>query len=158
MTGAGGAVADTSHQLRRQIAYLILANCIGLPDFTRRNTEDSCPSEPSYPRSGYCVHRLYIFTRATLWVLAIAMCPSVCDTSEFYQNGWRNRAGFWYGRLPPPTRHCVKRKFWCLQKIRVPNSWLRKFRFGISIVETCYQLSSRKVLKKRDKLNRRLIN
>ena len=27
----------------------------------------------------------------------------------------------------------------------VLNSWLRKFRHGISIVETCYQLSSRKV-------------
>jgi len=27
----------------------------------------------------------------------------------------------------------------------VPNSGLRKFYFGISIVETCYQLSSRKV-------------
>ena len=50
-----------------------------------------------------------------------------------------------------PVLHCVKRKFGYLQNTGtslrnfVLKSGLRKFRHGISIVETCYQLSSRKV-------------
>jgi len=50
-----------------------------------------------------------------------------------------------------PILRCVKRKFGYLQNKGtsfwnfVLNSRLRKFRHGISIVETCYQLSSRKV-------------
>ena len=51
----------------------------------------------------------------------------------------------------PPVLHCVKRKFGYLQNKGtslwnfVLNSRLRKFRHGISIVEKCCQLSSRKV-------------
>jgi len=55
------------------------------------------------------------------------------------------------GGFLPPILHCVKRKSGYLLNEAtslwnfVPNSGLRKFRHGISIVETCYQLSSRKV-------------
>ena len=51
----------------------------------------------------------------------------------------------------PSVLQCVKRKFGYLQNKGtsvwnfVLNSGLRKCRHGISIVETCYQLSSRKV-------------
>jgi len=57
----------------------------------------------------------------------------------------------WHVSFLPPVLHCVKRKFGYLQNKGtslwnfVLNSGLRKFRHGISIVETCYQLSSRKV-------------
>ena len=53
--------------------------------------------------------------------------------------------------LPPVLLQYVKRKFGYIQNKGsslwnfVLNSGLRKFRHGISIVETCYQLSSRKV-------------
>ena len=53
---------------------------------------------------------------------------------------------FWHGSFLPPILHCVNRKFGYLQ-IRTFR-WImdfEKFSFGISIVETCYQLSSRKV-------------
>jgi len=51
----------------------------------------------------------------------------------------------------PPVLHCVNRKFGYLQNKGtslcnfVLNAGLRKLRHGISIVETCYQLSSRKL-------------
>ena len=50
-----------------------------------------------------------------------------------------------------PSTPCVVRKFGYLQKKGTslwnfaPNSRLRKFRHGISVVETCHQLSLRKV-------------
>jgi len=86
-------------------------------------------------------------------VLAMGLCLSVRHKSVFYRNGWTNRAGFWHVSFLLPVLHCVKRKYgygylqnkgtslWNF----VLNSGLRKFRHGISIVETCYQLSSRKV-------------
>jgi len=57
---------------------------------------------------------------------------------------------FCHGSFLPPILHCANRKFGYLQKDTslwnfVPNSGLRKFCFGISIVKTCYQLSSRNV-------------
>ena len=84
--------------------------------------------------------------------LCLSVCPSVRHKSVFYRNGWTNRAGFWHVSFLPPVLHCVK-KFGYLQNKGtslwnfVLNSGLRKFRHGISIVETCYQLtcSSRKV-------------
>jgi len=61
----------------------------------------------------------------------------------------------------PPVLHCVKRTFDYLQNKGtslwnfVLNSGLRKLRQGISIVETCYQLSSKKGGRsQRDKLGR----
>ena len=50
-----------------------------------------------------------------------------------------------------PVLHCIKKKFGYLQNKGtflwnfVQNSGVKKFRHGISIVETCYQLSSIKV-------------
>jgi len=84
-------------------------------------------------------------------VLAMALCLSVffCHKSELYRNGWTNRAGFWHRSFLSPFLYGVKRKFRYLQNKStslwncVPNSGLRKL-FGISIVETCYWLSSRK--------------
>jgi len=85
-------------------------------------------------------------------VLAMGLCPSVCHKSEFCRNGWTNRAGFWHVSFLPPVLHCVKRKLVYLHKNKGTSHWnfvlksgLRKFRHGISMVETCYQLSSRKV-------------
>jgi len=55
-------------------------------------------------------------------VLAMTLCPSVClsvsvcHKSEFYRNGWANRAGFWRGSFLPTILHCAKRKFGYLQK------------------------------------------
>jgi len=45
-------------------------------------------------------------------VLAMAMCPSVCvcHKSEFYRNGWANRAGFWHVSSHPAV---------CWREIRV---------------------------------------
>ena len=88
-------------------------------------------------------------------VLAMALCPSVClsvrHKSQFYYNGWTNRARF--GMELHSTYPTL-----CHKEIHVPskitvlpfwnfvlNSGLRKFCHGISIVEACYQLSSRKV-------------
>ena len=98
-------------------------------------------------------------------VLAMALCPSVCvclslcHKSEFCQNGWMNRTGSFL----PSILHCVERKFgisknkgtsfWDI----VPNNGLGRFCFGISIAETCYRHSSRKVCTQSvtDKLDRR---
>jgi len=86
-------------------------------------------------------------------VLDVGLCPclSVCHKSVFYRNGWTNRAGFRHVSFLPPVLHCVKRKFGYLQNKGtflwnfIQNFGLRKFLHGISIVEACYQLSSRKV-------------
>jgi len=79
------------------------------------------------------------------------VCQSVRHKSVFYRNGSTNRAGFWHVSFLPPVLHCVsgnsvisKNKGTSLWNF-VLNSGLRRFRHGISIVETCYQLSSRKV-------------
>ena len=96
---------------------------------------------------------LLIFLNARCYasaVLAMGLCLSVCHKSEFYRNGWTNRAGFWHVSFLPPVLHCVKKSVISKNKGTflknfVLNSGLRKFRHGISIFETCYQLSSRKV-------------
>jgi len=86
-------------------------------------------------------------------VLAMGLYPSVsvCHKSEFCWNGYTNGAGF--GVLAPfhPSYTVLKgnsiiskNKSTSLWNF-VLNSGLRKFCHGISIVETCYQLSSRKV-------------
>jgi len=87
-------------------------------------------------------------------VLAIALClVCVCHKSVFFRNGWTNWAGFWYGSFLPSilhytvlkgNSHISKNKRSSLWNF-VQNSRLRKFCLGISIVETCYRLSSTKV-------------
>ena len=87
-------------------------------------------------------------------VLAMALCPCLClsvrHKSVFYRNGWANRAVFGTGASFHPSYTVLKGNsvisenkgtLWNF----VLNSGLKKFRQGISIVETCYQLSSRKV-------------
>ena len=84
-------------------------------------------------------------------VLAMVLCLFVRHKSRvFCRNGWTNRAGFWHVSFHPSyivlKGNLVISKnngtsFWNF----VLNSRLRKFRHGISIVETCYQLSLRKV-------------
>jgi len=75
--------------------------------------------------------------------------------SSFYRAMlWTNRAGFWHVSFLPPVLHTYtmlkgnsvisKNKGTSLWNF-VLKSGLRKFRHGISITETCYQLSSRKV-------------
>jgi len=76
---------------------------------------------------------------------------SVCHKSVFYRNGWTNRAGFWHGSFLRPILHCVVKNSGSFENKGIslwnfaPNSGLRKFRHSISIIEACYQLSSRKV-------------
>ena len=72
---------------------------------------------------------------------------------------WLNELScFGYESFLPPITHCVKKEIRVPLKIRVlpveifPNFGLRKFCFGISIVETYYRLSSTKV-DAQDKLN-----
>jgi len=85
-------------------------------------------------------------------VLAMGMCPylSVDCLSQVgvLSKRWNESSWFWHTSFLPPVLHCVKRKFGYLQKKGtslwnfVLNSGLRH---GRSIVETCYQFSSRKV-------------
>jgi len=89
-------------------------------------------------------------------VLALGLCLSVCLFVCPLQVGVlskRMNESSWFCRVSflPPVLHCVKRKFGYLQNKGTSlwnfflNSRLGKFRHGISIVVTCYQLSSRKV-------------
>jgi len=93
---------------------------------------------------------------ASAGTIAMALCPSVClclcHKSEFYRSSWTNRAGFaTWASFHPCLYTVLKRNsgitknkgtsFWNL----VPNSGLRKFCFGISIVKTCCRISSTKV-------------
>ena len=61
-------------------------------------------------------------------VLATSLCPpvclsvSVCHKSEFYRDGWTNRAGFRHGSFLPPMLHCVERKFGYLRLELCPSS------------------------------------
>ena len=97
---------------------------------------------------------VFRFYRAMLCIrgtIAMGLCPSVCHKSVFCRNGWTNRAGFgmW---VSFHTSYTVLKGNSVISKSKgtslwnfVLNSGLRKFRHGISIVATCYQLSSRKV-------------
>jgi len=82
----------------------------------------------------------------------VSVPPSVCPSQVGVLSKRLNESSwFWRVSFLPPVLHCVKRKFGYLQKKGsslwnfVLNHGLRKFRHGISIVEACYQLSSRKV-------------
>jgi len=83
--------------------------------------------------------------------VCLSVCLSVCHKSEFYWSSWTNQAGFWQASFFPPILHCVKRKFRYLQNRGIslwkflPNCGLRQLCFRISIVQTWYRLSSRKV-------------
>jgi len=35
--------------------------------------------------------------------VSVCLCLSVCHNSEFYRNGWTNRAGFWHGSFLTPV-------------------------------------------------------
>jgi len=72
--------------------------------------------------------------RAMLCICGTSHGP-VRHKSEFYENGWTNRAGFWHVSFLPPVLHCVKRKFGYLQNkgTSLWNFELRKFHHGILI-------------------------
>jgi len=82
----------------------------------------------------------------------VSVCLSVCLTQVGVRSKRPNESNwFWYGSFLPSILHCAKinsgifkNKGTSLWNF-VPNSGLRKFCFGISIVETCYQLSLRNV-------------
>jgi len=86
-------------------------------------------------------------------VLAMAPCLFICTShkSVFYRMGRAHWSGFWHDSFFQPVLHCVIKKFRYIQKNGTflwnffQNSRLRKFRHGISIVETSYQLSWNKV-------------
>ena len=96
--------------------------------------------------------------------LCLSVRLSVRHKSVFYRNGWTNRTGFWHVSFLPSVLHCVKGNSVISKNKGTPlwnfvlNSGLRKFRHGISIVETCYvyQLIAEKGGRsERDKLGRR---
>jgi len=84
-------------------------------------------------------------------ILAMGLWLSVCVrlsqvgvlSKRLNESSW-----FWHVSFLPPVLQCefgfLQNKATSLRN-SVLNSGLRKFRHGISIVETCYQLSSRKV-------------
>jgi len=68
----------------------------------------------------------------------------------FYRNGRTNRAGFWHGSFLSPISYTVFKGNSVISKNKGTFLWnfvrnYRKFCFGISIVETCYRLSLKKV-------------
>ena len=93
---------------------------------------------------------IYLSIAGTSYGL-VSLSVSVCHKLAFYRNGWTDRAGFWHVTwlvgFVRPILHRAIRKFSYLQNKGtflwnfVLNSGLRRFCFGISIVETCYQLS-----------------
>jgi len=100
-------------------------------------------------------HTFYPRDAMLAWVLAMSVrpsvCLSVCHKSVFYRNGWMIRAGFGIGAsfclsyAVLQRNSCTFRnKGTSLWKFAA-NSGLNKFRHSISIVEACYQHSSRKV-------------
>jgi len=66
-----------------------------------------------YPRDAMLAR---VLAMALCLSVCLCLCLSVCHKSEFYRNGWTNRAGFWHGSFFPTFLHCVKRKFGYLQK------------------------------------------
>jgi len=82
--------------------------------------------------------------------LSVCLCLPVCHNSEFYRNVGRIELVSGMGASFHPSYTVLKKsgisrnKGTCLRNF-VPNSRLTKFCFSISIVETCYRLSSRKV-------------
>ena len=101
----------------------------------------------------FFLQRFYIYASAgtSYGPVSVCLCLFVCHKWEFYRNGWTNRAGFGvrasfhlsYTVLRGNSGIC-KNKGTSLWNF-VLNSGLRKFRHGLSIVETCYRLSSWKV-------------
>ena len=93
------------------------------------------------------------FYRAMLSIRGTSHGPvSVCPSQVGVLSKRLNESScFLHVSFLPPILHCIKRKFGYLQNEGtslwnfVLNSGLKKFRHGISIVQTCYQLSSRKV-------------
>ena len=85
-------------------------------------------------------------------VLAMALCPSVSVTSRCsIETAERIELvfGMWASFQPSYTvlkgNSVISKNKGTSLRSFVLNSGLRKFRHGISIVEACYQLSSRKV-------------
>ena len=98
--------------------------------------------------------RKQVFTArcyASMVLACVSPSVCVCHKSAFHRNSWTNRAAFWHVSFLPPVLHCVKRKFGYLKNKGTSlwntflNSGLRKFCYGILIIEMCYQLRSRKV-------------
>ena len=80
----------------------------------------------------------------------VCVCPSVTSRCFIETAEWIELVfGMWVSFQPSYTM--LKGNSFITKNMGtslwnfVLNSWLRKFRHGISIVETCYQLSSRKV-------------
>jgi len=80
--------------------------------------------------------------------VSVSVCVCLSQVAVFYRNEWTNRAGFGTGASFHPS-YAVFEENSGISKNKgtslwnfVPNTGLRKFCFGISIVETCYRLSS----------------
>ena len=139
--------------------YLYIAACIGdlcvgldCEQFCEDNATATCGCRSGYNADGNrcfgTVPRFYPCD-AMLWP-CVCLCLSGCYKSVFCRNGWTDRAGFWFVGFFRPILHCVsdsgiyKNNGTSLWNF-VQNSGLKKICFGVSIVETCYRLSWRKV-------------
>ena len=108
-----------------------------------------CSTERNVSSHAYAMY----FYRAMLSIRGTSHGPvSVCPSQVGVLSKRLNESScFLHVSFLPPILHCIKRKFGYLQNKGtsfwnfVLNSGLKKFRHGISIVQTCYQLSSRKV-------------
>ena len=120
---------------------------------TQPKTKPNPNPNPTNPNR----HRRRHFYRAMLCIRGtspgpVSVCLFVCPLQVGVLSKRMNESS-WFCRVSflPPVLHCVKRKFGYLQNKGTSlwnfflNSRLGKFRHGISIVVTCYQLSSRKV-------------
>jgi len=83
--------------------------------------------------------------------VTLCLSVSVCHKSEIYRNGWTNELVFGMGASFCQSYTVLKGNSG-ISKYKGTSLWnfvlnfgLRKFCFGISVVETCYQLSSRKL-------------
>jgi len=97
-----------------------------------------CPD--FYPRDAVLARVLAMFP-----CLCLPVCLSVCHKSVFYRNGRMNRAWFWHESFLTPIlkgNSGISENEGTSVWNFVINSGLKKFCFGISIVETCYRLSS----------------
>ena len=80
--------------------------------------------------------------------VSVSVCLSVSHEPVLYWNGWMDWADFLAWKLPYTHHilHCVARKFGYFQNRAILSktqySRFRKRRHGMSIVATCYQVSS----------------
>jgi len=130
-TAAAGQICDYIHATTKQCANTHRP-------YDDRSHDEILSRSPFYPRDAMLAR-----------VLVMTLCPClsvcVCQKSVFYRNSWMNRAGFGRGASFHLSYTVLKGNSGIFKNEGTslwnffPNSELRTFCFGVSIVETCYQ-------------------